>query len=364
MNLEEKKISGINQIHIPDALNSALLELSISRNSETTLMYPNNIIIYVDKQDKNNPSNERRKYIFPLKEQMRFLYVSTTRMIGDKFKMKFDLKDNDIVMKTYVERNISNEDENGERHILSTPIIEETLNIPIVLFEGENYIYTNYDVDGMDIELTYATNVEKNKKIVNIAMFYSNKINYSDEYLKEESCFKDAFTKTENKLNLEVDNAKVACIASKNNKFSLDEEGNLTVNSITTKISNQKQFDILSVYPVGSIYMSISSVNPHEYFGGSWVQIKDKFLLACGDTYKNNTIGGEAEHTLTINEMPQHNHRAHFSTGLGPYASFPLASGENPYWGESTNTISTAGEGQAHNNMPPYITCYIWKRIS
>lgn len=362
MNLEEKKVTGINQIHITDALNSALLELLILRDSMTITM-PSNITIYVDKQDRNNPSNERREYIFPLKEQMRYLYLSMTSGVSDVFKLKFDMKDNDIVMKTYVERYISNPDENGERHELSTPIIEETSNIPIVLFEGENYIYTNYNVDGMYMELTYATNTEKNKKMVNIAMFYGHKINCSDEYCLDDTYFKDAFTKTGDKLNLNVDNAKVACITSKNNKFSLDEEGNLIVNSIISNNQEEETFDILSVYPIGSIYMSVNSVNPHEYFGGTWTQIKDRFLLACGDTYGNNTTGGEAEHTLTINEMPQHNHQAHFSRGLGPYASFPLASGNDPEWGVSTNTIATAGGDQAHNNMPPYITCYVWKRI-
>lgn len=362
MNLEEKQVSGINELHMVDALNSALLELSASRNSMTCTM-PNNLVIYVDKQDKLNPTEERREYIFPLKEQLRFLYVEPTKMIGDKFVMRFDLKDNDIVMKTYIERYVSDVDENGERHMLSIPTIEETINIPIVLFEGENYIYTNYTQDGMDIEIKYATNTDNNKKIVNVAMYYAHKINCSDEYLTEDIYFKDAFTKTEDKLNLEVDNAKVDCITSKNNKFSLDEEGNLTVNSILFNNTNFN-FNLLAMYPVGSIYMSVNDVNPNEYFGGTWAQIKDKFLLACGDIYQNNTIGGESEHTLTIGEMPQHNHQAHFSKGLGPYASFPLGSGDELYWGPSSNTIANTGGNKPHNNMPPYLTVYIWKRIA
>jgi len=233
MNLEEQVVTGVNQLHITDALNSALLELSAQRNSMTSTM-PDNVIIYVDKQDRNNPTEERREYIFPLKEQIRFLYVSAFKMIGDKFVMKFDLKDNDIIMKTYIERYVSDTDENGERHILSIPVIEETVNIPIVLFEGENYIYTNYNQDGMDMELKYATNTEANKKIVNVAMYYNHKINCSDEYLIDDMYFKDAFTKTENKINLKVNNAKVNCISSEKNKFSLDEEGNLTVNGINS----------------------------------------------------------------------------------------------------------------------------------
>lgn len=53
----------------------------------------------------------------------------------------------------------------------------------------------------------------------------------------------------------------------------------------------------LSIYPIGSIYMSVNNVNPSEIFGGTWQQIKDKFLLACGDTYNNGATGGSATHT-------------------------------------------------------------------
>lgn len=71
------------------------------------------------------------------------------------------------------------------------------------------------------------------------------------------------------------------------------------------------------IYPVGSIYMSVNNVNPSTVFGGTWEQIKDKFLLACGDTYNNGATGGSAthtpsgtvgNHTLTAAEIPSHTH--------------------------------------------------------
>ena len=53
-----------------------------------------------------------------------------------------------------------------------------------------------------------------------------------------------------------------------------------------------------TMYPVGAIYLSVNSINPNTLFGfGSWVQIKDTFLLAAGDTYSAGSTGGEAEHT-------------------------------------------------------------------
>jgi microcystin-dependent protein len=63
-----------------------------------------------------------------------------------------------------------------------------------------------------------------------------------------------------------------------------------------------------SVYPVGSIYMSVVSTSPATLFGGTWVRLKDRFLMGAGDTYAAGGTGGSETHTLTTNEMPSHNH--------------------------------------------------------
>ena len=60
--------------------------------------------------------------------------------------------------------------------------------------------------------------------------------------------------------------------------------------------------------PIGSIVIRTDNVNPSTIYGGTWEQIKDTFLLACGNTYSNGATGGEATHTLTTQEMPTHNH--------------------------------------------------------
>ena len=62
------------------------------------------------------------------------------------------------------------------------------------------------------------------------------------------------------------------------------------------------------IYPVGSIYMNINSTNPTDLFGGVWEQIKERFILGCGDTHTAGTTGGEFSHTLTVDEMPSHKH--------------------------------------------------------
>ena len=62
------------------------------------------------------------------------------------------------------------------------------------------------------------------------------------------------------------------------------------------------------VYPVGSIYLSSKNTNPGTLFGGTWVQIKDRFILAAGDSYSNGATGGAATVTLTVSNMPSHSH--------------------------------------------------------
>jgi len=80
------------------------------------------------------------------------------------------------------------------------------------------------------------------------------------------------------------------------------------MNDVGTGLTNAVT-DILNlVYPVGAIYMSVNSTSPATLFGGTWTQLKDRFLLGAGDTYSNGSTGGAATVTLTTQNMPSHNH--------------------------------------------------------
>ena len=123
------------------------------------------------------------------------------------------------------------------------------------------------------------------------------------------------------------------------------------------------------IYPVGSIYMAVNNTSPATLFGGTWVQIEDTFLLAAGTTYTAGDTGGEATHTLTENEMPTHIHKMQFYTTSGNRnGGYTWTNGTNK--GKlSDETLSSAGMdskggGQAHNNMPPYLAVYMWKRTA
>ena len=131
-------------------------------------------------------------------------------------------------------------------------------------------------------------------------------------------------------------------------------------NEKSLEINGKTIFDM--VYPVGSVYVSVNATNPSALFGGTWEQIKDRFLLSAGDTYKAGATGGEATHVLTVDEMPRHNHsidNLNASGSTTPYMT--VQAQEKKGYGGNVQTFFTGG-GQAHNNMPPYIVVYIWQR--
>lgn len=132
---------------------------------------------------------------------------------------------------------------------------------------------------------------------------------------------------------------------------------------------------LLMVYPIGSIYITTSSVSPADTLGGTWERIKGKFIWGIDDDETAGITGGEKTHTLTVGEIPEHSHNPNQwnivmspggNTGslgqkdvtngsMGPYKDF--ASQQN-------YSSSATGGGQAHNNMPPYYGAYVWRRTA
>ena len=141
--------------------------------------------------------------------------------------------------------------------------------------------------------------------------------------------------------------------------------GKMSLKEIDDTVSTL--FDL--IYPVGSIYYTNNAnFSPNVSFNGTWEQIKDVFLLAAGDTYVGGTSGGEATHKLTVNEMPSHKHQIktnnddwNNSAGGGNYGT--THDGANSWYNTNWYTENSGGNA-AHNNMPPYIVVYVWKRVS
>lgn len=122
-----------------------------------------------------------------------------------------------------------------------------------------------------------------------------------------------------------------------------------------------------AIYPVGSIYMSVSSTSPQTLFGGTWQRIENRFLLAAGSSYAAGTTGGEATHKLTVSELPKHTHRIKLGNADGTtYRVARYIDVSAAWWSGSGNDNMTeeVGGDTAHNNMPPYLAVYIWKRTA
>lgn len=135
-------------------------------------------------------------------------------------------------------------------------------------------------------------------------------------------------------------------------------------------------------FPIGGVYISIVSTNPSSIWSGTtWEQFaKGKTLVGCdaddSDFSVAGKTGGEKTHTLTTDEIPAHGHgMEHTHSYTGPNtASWKVGTSTAHKWctsagsktsgGASKSTTDNAGGGLEHNNLQPYITVYMWKRVS
>lgn len=121
---------------------------------------------------------------------------------------------------------------------------------------------------------------------------------------------------------------------------------------------------VRGVFPIGYVYLSTDSTSPAAIFGGTWEQLQGRFLLGAGDDYPAGSTGGEAVHTLTVEEMPSHSHLQYVGANSGSWGTrrdhVEDQNCEKYPQGESGAT----GGSQPHNNMPPYLAVYMWKRVA
>ena len=146
---------------------------------------------------------------------------------------------------------------------------------------------------------------------------------------------------------------------------------------------------MLALYPVGAVYISANSTSPASLFGGSWTQIKGRFLLATGEVDQNSdtyfgqvtggwnavvgSTGGQDYHKLTINEIPSHDHNLirqqwYSADQVHSSASYSIFSWKTEEGGSTSSSyngkVEATGGDNVHNNMPPYLAVYMWKRVS
>ena len=195
-------------------------------------------------------------------------------------------------------------------------------------------------------------------------------------YLKLQNS--DALSATDNSVTinkqLEVTNSMTANNASVtiSNQIEVTNSATIGTNLQSKLISLIRQ----TMYPVGSLYVSMSPPRPETVLGfGEWTQIVDRFLYCAASS---GVTGGESTHTLTIEEMPSHTHeiqqkgywsvkhedggsmcKSHEEVQEDSWESFGLRSlATGGRYDSAIDRVVT----QPHNNMPPCMTVYCWQR--
>ena len=252
-------------------------------------------------------------------------------------------------------------------------------DVAINITDGEFYAVKDYDEIGVSIngsEEPALTREELAKKIAELEKIASELANKIENNTTNISELENEINDNKKELTNKIDNNSTNI---NNNKGELETKISNTKTELESKINSN--FD--KIYPVGSIYISTSSANPSTIYGGTWERYgQGKTLVGLNEGEPEfNTInktGGEKTHTLTINEMPSHNHNLGGHTFLwgenvgtvniknanaetGATSQNRLYTYQNQYgW---VNTLVNGGS-QPHNNLQPYITVYMWKRTS
>lgn len=123
------------------------------------------------------------------------------------------------------------------------------------------------------------------------------------------------------------------------------------------------------IYPIGSIFMSTASANPGAYLGGTW-ELWGKGRVPVGvdeaqtEFASAEKTGGEKTHTLSVNEMPAHRHYLNNPNADGSTVNYTIAYAPSSKGLAGTLQTASAGGSAAHNNLQPYITCYMFKRTA
>ena len=320
--------------------NLTLYEVIVPLNAGSIYIPGNNIIeidintkikyLYEFVSDKDEYYNDRAKYNHEVNSI--FIYK------GQLVKANTQINANDLLTDNYTITSVSDYIYNNLKNIEANKTeISKLKQADITL---QNHIDAEMNARTEDIENVNSTiNTEKNARI------------------SADNMINQKLTQETTELTSKIDN----------------------ITSQITSLNNMLAVYWKTIYPIGSIYISTNSkFNPNTSFGTEWVKTAEgRCLIGANDTYPLNSTGGEATHTLTVQEMPTHKH------GAGRYTGYELSntgirgadsSSQSMYQVLIANTESNSssdrletndsGQGTAHNNMQPYLAVNIWKRTA
>lgn len=169
----------------------------------------------------------------------------------------------------------------------------------------------------------------------------------------------------------DVNNPKAGSFGVYMSQFPNENNGN----PVSFLIYNNNNI-INYLHPIGSYYFSDNATSPAQLFGGTWEKLAEgTFLMSAGELYPVGSTGGEATHTLTVDEMPAHRHaidewitNTYNGSKSAWSAGMTMQSGNNKvraiHDSDTDRYAANTGDGQPHNNLPPYRTTNIWRRVA
>lgn len=178
----------------------------------------------------------------------------------------------------------------------------------------------------------------------------------------------------ENAINL-----KIAGVSNdlSNFKTETDTKFTTTKEELTSLINTIIDNTINSVYPIGSVYISLTETNPGTYLKGIWEQFgQGRTLIGEGtgddgtdsQTFTADSTGGEYKHKLTVDEMPSHKHARGTMVSAQERSGYGLALNGDGFLDRAMisghGDTDNKGGDASHNNVQPYITVYFWKRVN
>lgn len=239
-----------------------------------------------------------------------------------------------------------------------------------------------------DVHLSAVDELEQAISELNVAV-QEDYAELESKINSEKSAILQQISSTNSTVSLVSEKATANALAIDGIEQSIEEceqqiqtMGNNTVKTVSqTFTESQKAYargnigaiTALDVYPVGSVYISFSSVSPATLFGGVWASVGDKFLVGVGDNFAEGAEGGESTHKLTTAELPSHRHDGIYDEVINP--QYKISGKPNTTvgygitlqsrTGNSYSPIVTAlsGGSGSHNNLPPYCSVYMWKRV-
>ena len=312
------------------------------------------------KQEENNIIDKNKtpegKY---LSTNIFMIYIY---LYKDKIKIRVNeiqdnLKSNPLI---YESSFVMNDFEKVSKYYIKYTDIKAIYDFLCDLFKNKKDTLDKKDDNKIVLNVTFPCGLKEE----NISLEISNKELSLDNTLKNIKQSIKIINKNMQKDNNQINNVidEIKNDIYKKMKTDIDDLKKQTYN---LKIEFQK--DLLEkVYPVGSYYWSQKNTSPDELFGGKWQTVSGRFLFSTDSNHSVDSTGGEEKHTLTIDEMPSHNHGYQRFNYYSWIKSVDSGSYPVPYRNDTNFMISPTsnytGGSQAHNNMPPYITAYCWRR--